>query len=91
MRAKALQDLDLVSVLRPESLTPATLEDGVLTIHGTDIDDNAKLGRIFAEKLNQADSVPEVCRALCEAIVAIGFLMPGRRTSGVRPWNSAAA
>ena len=25
-----------------------------------------------------------------EAIVAIGFLMPGRRTSGVRPWNSAA-
>jgi predicted glycosyltransferase len=29
MRAKALQDLDLVSVLRPDSLTPATLEDGV--------------------------------------------------------------
>jgi diguanylate cyclase (GGDEF)-like protein len=27
--------------------------------------------QVFAEKLNQADSVPEVCRALCEAIVGI--------------------
>jgi hypothetical protein len=26
-----------------------------------------------------------------EAMVAIGFLMPGRRTSGVRPWISAAS
>ncbi len=45
--------------------------------------------RSTALDCTEAVSAPgtQVCS---EAIVAIGFLMPGRRTSGVSPWISAA-
>ena len=42
--------------------------------------------------LDCTDGVSSPGTQVCsDAMVAIGFLIPGRRTSGVRPWNSAAA